>query len=104
VTEPIHPLPAASDIRSAKRRPVRWWPAGLIVVLAVLTICYFRVIREDAQQWRNLYSMETVMVAILLLLLWVLFGSRLRWKVRRLVFGTASTTAFSPVWTSQRAN
>ena len=78
----------ASDIHSAKGPPVRWWPAGLIVVLAALTIYYFRVIREDAQQWRNLYSMETVMVAILLVLLWVLFGSRLRWKVRWLLFGS----------------
>jgi len=78
----------ASDIHSAKGPPVRWWPAGLIVVLAALTIYYFRIIREDAQQWRNLYSMETVMVAILLLLLWVLFGSRLRWKVRWLVIGS----------------
>ena len=31
--------------------------------------------------------MQTVIVAILLLLLWVLFGSRLRWKIRWLVFG-----------------
>ena len=59
----------------------------MIVVLAVLTIYYFRVIREDSQQWRNILSMQTVIVAVLLLLLWVLFGSGLRWKIRWLVFG-----------------
>src|SRR6266567_2612747 len=88
MTEPIRPVFTPSDIRSAKGPPVRWWPAGLIVVLAALIIYYFRVIREDAQQWRNLYSMETVMVASLLLLSWVLFASRLRWKIRWRVFGS----------------
>ncbi|HYT59895.1 MAG TPA: hypothetical protein VEL06_06975, partial [Haliangiales bacterium] len=72
MTEPIRPLPTTSDdIRSVKRPPVRWWPAGLIVLLAGLTILYFRVLREDSQQWRNLYTMETCVVGVLLLLLWV---------------------------------
>lgn len=61
----------------------------MIVLLAGFTILYFRVLREDSQQWRNIYSMETVLVAGGLLLLWVLLGSRLRWKVRWLVFGSA---------------
>ena len=81
-------MPTGSDLRSAQQPPVRWWPAALIVVLAGLTVLYFRVIREDSQQWRNIHSMETVIVTIMLLLLWVLFGSRLRWKVRWLGFGS----------------
>src|SRR3989442_6429201 len=88
MTEPIHPMPTGSDFRSAQQPPVRWWPAALIIVLAGFTVLYFRVIREDSQQWRNIHSMETVIVAIMLLLLWVLFGSRLRWRVRWLVFGS----------------
>ena len=60
----------------------------VIFVVAVLTVFYFRVIREDSKQWRNLYTMETCIVAILLLLLWALFWSRLRWKVRWIVFGS----------------
>src|ERR1051326_4657343 len=82
------PTPPEPSLRSTKRRPVRWWPAGLLVVVAGLTIVYFRVIREDSQQWRNLYSIETGIVATFLLLLWVLFGSRLRWKVRGLAAGS----------------
>src|SRR5439155_9244179 len=80
--------PPSSDTRALSRPPVRWWPAMVIFVVAVLTVFYFRVIREDSQQWRNLYTMETCIVAILLLLLWALFWSRLRWKVRWLVFGS----------------
>src|SRR5437879_2005656 len=82
-------MPIGSDLRSAQHPPVRWRPAALIIVLAGFTVLYFRVIREDSQQWRNIHSMETVIVAGLLLLLWVLFGSRLRWKVRWLVLGIA---------------
>jgi outer membrane protein assembly factor BamB len=59
----------------------------LIVVIAGAAIVYFRVIREDSQQWRNLYSMETCIVATCLLLVWVLFLSRLRWKIRLIVLG-----------------
>ena len=81
-------MPTGSDLRSAQPPPVRWWLAALIIVLAGFTVLYFRVIREDSQQWRNIHSMETVIVAIMLLLLWVLFGSRLRWKVRWLGFGS----------------
>src|SRR5262245_37940004 len=85
--DPGHADPVASGLRSSRRPPVRWWPAGVIVVLAAFAVVYFRVIREDSQQWRNLYSMETVLVAIVMLLLWVLLGSRLPWKTRGLVFG-----------------
>jgi outer membrane protein assembly factor BamB len=60
----------------------------LILVLAGFTIFYFRVIREDAQQWRNLHSMATAIVATVLLLVWVLLLSRLRWKIRWLVLGS----------------
>src|SRR2546423_5583803 len=77
----------SSDTRAVSRPPVRWWPAMVIFVVAVLTAFYFRVIREDSQQWRNLYTMETCVVAAVLLLLWVMFLSRLRRRVRWLVFG-----------------
>jgi outer membrane protein assembly factor BamB len=77
-----------AEIHSTRRRPIRWWPAGLTVLLAVSAILYFRVIREDSQQWRNIYSMQTCVVALALLLIWVLFLSRMRWKVRLLAFGS----------------
>ena len=71
------------------QQPVRWWPAAVILSLAGLASLYFLLIREDSQQWRNLYAMETGIVAAVLLLLWVLFLSRIRWKIRWLLFGGA---------------
>src|SRR2546429_4827429 len=79
--------PPSSDTRAPSQPPVRWWPALAIFVVAVLTVFYFRVIRKDSQQWRNVYTLETCVVAIMLLLLWALFWSRLRWKVRWILFG-----------------
>ena len=80
--------PAASDDPSGARPPMRWRPAALILTLAILTIFYFRVVREDSQQWRNIYTMETCIGAVALLLLWVVFLSRLRWKIRLLVLAS----------------
>ena len=65
---------------------MRAWPAGLILILTALAVLYFRVFREDSQQWRNIYTMETGIVCFVLLLLWLLFLSRVRWRVRLLVF------------------
>lgn len=79
---------AASDDPSGARPPMRWRPAALILTLAILTIFYFRVVREDSQQWRNIYTMETCIGAVALLLLWVVFLSRLRWKIRLLVLAS----------------
>ena|SRR5207249_4177072 len=79
--------PPSSDTRALSRPPVRWWPAMVIFVVAVLTVFYFRVIREDSQQWRNLYTMEICVVATILLVLWAMFLSRLRRRVLWLVFG-----------------
>jgi len=74
---------------SSERPPVRWWPAAAILALLALAIFYFRAVREDSQQWRNVYTMETCVVCFALSLVWVLFLSRLRWKVRLLWSGSA---------------
>src|SRR2546430_1068990 len=87
MAERIDSTPLSSDTRGLSRPPVRWWPPMVIFVVAVLTVFYFRVIREDSQQWRNLYTMETCVVATILLVLWAMFLSRLRRRVRWLVFG-----------------
>src|SRR5438477_9703026 len=77
------------DSPSSARPPVRGWPAAAILALVALAIFYFRVVREDSQQWRNVYTMETCVVGFALLLVWVLFLSRLPWKVRLLLSGSA---------------
>ena len=40
----------------------------MILVLAVLAGFYFRVMREDSRQWRNIYTMSTCLAAAILLL------------------------------------
>ena len=62
----------------------------MILVLAVLAGFYFRVIREDSRQWRNIYTMSTCLAAAILLLLWSLFFSRLRRRVRWVIFGSVA--------------
>jgi outer membrane protein assembly factor BamB len=85
------PEPAHQEGTPPASRPrARWWPALLILALAGLAVFYFLIIREDSQQWRNLDAMVTCVVAGVLLLLWMLFLSRLRWKVRLLVFGSVA--------------
>ena len=74
---------------ATERPPVRWWPAAFILALTGLAIVYFQFVREDSQQWRNIYTMESCIAAVALLLLWVLLLSRLGWKVRLLAFGSA---------------
>jgi outer membrane protein assembly factor BamB len=86
----FHSRPNSLETSSPAPPPARWWPAGVILVLAGLAILYFRVVREDSQQWRNIYTMETCVVGLALLLLWVLLLSRMRWRVRLLVFASAA--------------
>jgi outer membrane protein assembly factor BamB len=55
--------------------------------VATLTVGYFRCLGDYSHQQRNLRTMLTCLIAGALLWLWVLFLSRLGWKVRGLVCG-----------------
>ena len=82
MTEPTpHFSPAVEPQRDA-HPPIRWWPAVLIACLTALAIFYLRFLRETSHQQRNLRTMVIGIVAVLLLLLWTVLLSRLRWKVR----------------------
>ncbi|MBI5395478.1 MAG: PQQ-binding-like beta-propeller repeat protein [Verrucomicrobia bacterium] len=73
--------------RDTLLKPVRWWPAALIGALASAAIVYFRFIRElPSQQHRNMATMTAVVIAALLLFVWAMLFSRLRWEIRGLVF------------------
>src|SRR5437899_1751966 len=71
------------------RRPIRWWPAAIILVLAAGAIVYFRSSYGRSRQDQNIATASAVIIAIPLLLLWCLLFSRLRWKIRLGVFGAA---------------
>jgi outer membrane protein assembly factor BamB len=76
------------------RRRMRWWmPAG-IVLLAAATIAYVRFAPEVEAPFRNMYTMMTVELTLLLLAVWYVFFTGLRWRDRFLVLGLGVVAVF----------
>ena len=75
------------DRPTATRKPLRAWPAVVILVLAAGAVIWIRFIRELSFQQRNIQTTMVVLIAFLLLLVWCLFFSRLRWKLRFAILG-----------------
>jgi outer membrane protein assembly factor BamB len=69
------------------RRPIRWWPVPLILVLAAGAIAWVWQSHERQHADRNIAIAAIGLIASLLLLLWCLFLSRLRWRIRLGVLG-----------------
>ena len=68
-------------------KPLRWLSAAIIVVLTILTIILLWSVDAPHRQWRVFHTVLVLILSFLLMLLWLLFFSRLRWKVRLLAFG-----------------
>jgi outer membrane protein assembly factor BamB len=79
--------PSADGAPEVSWRSVRWWPAGLILILSSVAVFYVRVVRDDSHQHRNIHTMVIGILTVALLLIWALLLSRLRWSVRLVVFG-----------------
>jgi len=79
--------PARAPQDFPKRKPIRWWPAIVILALAVAAVIGIRLWPKISFQERNIATAQVMIVSVLLWLLWVLFFSRLRWLVRLGVFG-----------------
>ena len=86
-------LSALNDERTVKmptphnKSRIRWWPAVVIVALTILAIIVLWSVDAAHRQSRVLHTVLVLMLSFLLILLWLLFFSRLRWKVRLLTFG-----------------
>ena len=78
---------------SGEPRPVRWWPAAAICVLAVIALAAVRLDTGATGQERTFLSAGVLLLAVALLLAWVLLFSRLRWRVRLLVLALVALTA-----------
>jgi len=65
-----------------KRRPIRWWPAILILVATVAAILWVRAQGDWPYQKRNLTTAPMVVVTAFLLLVWWLLLSRTRMRLR----------------------
>ena len=72
---------------AAPRRPIRWWPVLIILLLAMSAAIWVRSSYGRSRQDQNIAIANIVVISFLLLLLWCLFFSRLRWKVRLGVLG-----------------
>ena len=71
----------------APRRPIRWWPATVILALAAGAITWVRLSYGRQLQDRNIATAIIGIIALLLLLIWCLCLSRLRWRIRFGVVG-----------------
>ena len=63
-------------------RPIRWWPAVLVLAMALVAFIWVRTHGDAAFQKRNLDSAQIFLIAAAVLLLWWAFFSRARWRLR----------------------
>ncbi len=72
---------------SSSDRSVRRWPVTLILALAMLALASLRFIAHASQQAFNIHVAQIIASTIVLLLLWLMLFSRMRWRSRCAVFG-----------------
>jgi outer membrane protein assembly factor BamB len=72
---------------AAPRRPLRWWPVPVILVLAAGAVVWVWQSYGRQRQDRNIATALIGLSTLFLLLLWCLVLSRLRWRIRLGVFG-----------------
>jgi outer membrane protein assembly factor BamB len=65
-----------------KRRGARWWPLALILVLEVVAFIAIWNGPAIQRQERVMRSGAAILIGVVLVLLWLLFFSRMRWRVR----------------------
>ena len=89
MTHPPYPEPTPPPgVRL--RPPIRWWPAALILWAAGGVLVWVWGFYGRQRQDRNLATEIIVVITFLLLLLWGLLLSRMRWESRLALFGGAA--------------
>ncbi|MBI4662877.1 MAG: PQQ-like beta-propeller repeat protein [Verrucomicrobia bacterium] len=75
-----------SEIADATRpHSIRWWPAFLILALAAVVLIWIWVWYGVSRQDRNIATVQVIFFTLILLLLWVVFFSRFRPRIRRTI-------------------
>jgi outer membrane protein assembly factor BamB len=69
------------------RNSMRWWIPASIIALAIANVVRIRAQADLDGMSRNLNTLLTVVVSLVLLVIWWLFLSGLRWRVRLTVLG-----------------
>ena len=85
--ESNQPQPPANTASPALR-PIRWWPVILILCLAVANLIAIWFIRDLTRQDQIIRTITTALLALILLLLWCGFFSRLPKRVRLTAVGS----------------
>src|SRR5881396_970142 len=83
------PQPRQQTPDAKPRRPIRWWPVPMILLLAAGALIWVWTSYGQHRQDQNVATANVIIIAFVLLLLWCLFFSRLRWKVRLGAFALA---------------
>jgi len=68
-------------------RPIRWWPCLATILVAMGCLFWIWLVRDISRQEKNLQTLYTGVGAVVLLLIWLLFVSRIRWRIKLLVVG-----------------
>ena len=57
---------------------IRWWPVMLILLFAAGALIWIRSVADMSHQDRNIHTAKAIFITLALLLIWLLFFSRLR--------------------------
>jgi hypothetical protein len=85
----MHDLANNPESPKSEPRGWRWWPAALLLVVSVLVVLWFRSRDDLTFQQRNTIILTTLLSTGVLLSVWWLLLSRVRWRLRLTVAGVA---------------
>jgi len=63
-------------------KKIRWWPAFIIIFLALICLLWIWTSEEEQDQIRTLRTGGLLVISCLLILLWWITASRLNWKIK----------------------
>ena len=81
--EPLSPSTPDSD-RTETRRRLRWWPAAVIGIAALVALTWIWSAEVSQEATRTIRTALVLIVSLLLLALWWLLASGLGWKAKLL--------------------
>ena len=76
------------------QKPTRWWPLFIILSLAVLGIGVTWILDAGHRQDKIFLTSAVITLAILFGLLWLLYFSRLRWRIKLISLAVAALALF----------